>query len=130
MSEEKVHDLRADHGDDGVLLIVRKGNRYGTAVAGERVRVDKKELGNRSTMEACMTEDAYQRILDERAAKAAEREHPKKSGVAAAVDEGLARITREAEERAKRQAELEANAPPAAPESQPLGAQSKKPKKK
>ena len=111
-TEEVVHDHREGSGE-GVVLIVRQHNTYGRAKAGEKVRVDASEVNNRSTMEACMTLEAYEAHRKKAAAKKAEQ--PKPSALKAAVDEGLERIRQQAEERERKRAELEANAPPAPP---------------
>jgi hypothetical protein len=118
--EAKIHDLRSGGGSgDGVVLIVRKGNKYGPAHAGERVRVDACELQNRSTMEACMSEEDYEKYLADRAAKAKKAAEPKKTPISAAVDEGLERLAKAAQAKQLERAAREAEAPPAAPEARP-----------
>jgi hypothetical protein len=111
---DKIHDLRSGGDGDGVVLIVRRGNKYGPAHAGERVRVDASELRNRSTMEACMSEEDYAKFLAERAAKAKKAE-PKKSQLASLVDDGLQRLMRAAQDKQREREALEAEAPPATP---------------
>lgn len=112
--EETIHDMRDPNvGGEGVVLIVRQHNKYGSAHAGEKVRVDKAELSNRSTMEACITLADYEAHLAAKAAKKIEK--PKAPPVKAIVDEALERMRQQAVERERKKAELEANAPPAAP---------------
>lgn len=111
-TEETIHDMRDPQaGGEGVVLIVRQHNKYGPAHAGEKVRVDASELLNRSTMEACMTLESYEK---HRAAKAAKKsEAPKSSQLKATVDVELKRIQDQALERERKKAELAVQAPPA-----------------
>lgn len=118
MSEVKIHDYSSGSGES-VVLIVRKGNRYGAAVAGERVRVDKGELHNRSTMECCMSEEAYEEFLADKRAKAKEPARPYKSPIAAAVERDLERLEQAKAERKKREEALAEEAPPEPPIMQP-----------
>lgn len=111
MEAEKVHDERADTSSEGVVLIVRQHNRYGAAHAGERVRVDASELSNRSTMEACMTLEAYEAHRAKQAAKKADP--PKVSQLKATVDAELARIQEQALEKQRKREEAAKAAPPA-----------------
>lgn len=87
-TEGTVHDERGNPNEDGVVLVVRDGQRYGAALAGQRVRVNTKELKNKSTMAACMTpEELAERVAKLKAKLEAK---PKISQIAAAVLEGMA----------------------------------------
>lgn len=128
MSEPKTHDYRTDRREGaGARLVVRKGNKYGAAHAGEHVLVDEDETRNRSTMEACMSlEDfeAYQEAL--RKAERAKAQ-PKRSPIAELVDAGIQRIKEDALRRAKEQAAREESAPPPPSVPKPEGAASGEP---
>lgn len=124
--EPKVHDERADKGSAGVVVIVRKHNKYGAAHAGEHVRIDEQELMNRSTMEACMTLEAYEEHLAKQAEKKAEP--PKPSQLKASVDAELKRIQEQAEAKQRERERLAAEAPPATEPSHLEKAKGKKQK--
>lgn len=125
MSEETIHDLRERDGEAGVVLIVRQHNKYGTAHAGERVRVDESELQNRSTMEACMTLETYEKHQRERAAK--KPEPAKSTQLKATVDAELKRIQEQAlEKQRKREAAAATAPPPVTPSTPPTTAKAKK----
>ncbi len=101
------HDLRSAK-NGGVLLVVRPGNKYGSAQAGDEVVVDARELRNPSTMAACAPREVLERAAAERAAAeeklAAE---VKKGSVQTAIDAGLAKIQQDALDAAKARAETE-----------------------
>lgn len=110
----KVHDCTSGVGGKTVTLVVRQGNRYGSAGPGERVLVDAGETLNKSTMDACMLEEDYAAWLAERE-KAAKP--PEKPAMVRMVEEGLERIKQQAEAKAKAKAEAADEAPPPAPET-------------
>lgn len=91
-----MRDLRQNKKKQGVELIVRPGNKYGGARAGESVLVDESELLNSSTRSACMTLDEVDALESARESQRREvqrmREAAEKSDVKNMVDAGLERI--------------------------------------
>lgn len=99
------HDFRQNKGQPGVEMIVRPRNRYGSAVEGETVLVDAKELRCGSTRAACMTrEEAIElnRKLAE-AQKSAEKRQKLASrrSISAMINQGLMRLGKTSEELAE-----------------------------
>jgi hypothetical protein len=93
MKAQHKHDYRGDRSKDGVALVVRQGNKYGGALAGEEVLVDECELRNPSTMAACAPHDVLAKAAAEREAAAAKlAAEVKKASVQSAIDAGLAQM--------------------------------------
>ena len=68
--EKHKHDYRQGT-DPGIRLVVRAGNTYGSALAGEEILVDVSELRNPSTMSACAPREDLDRVAAEKAAEKA-----------------------------------------------------------
>jgi uncharacterized protein YbjQ (UPF0145 family) len=106
---KKQHDYTAQGAMQGVELVVRKGNKYGSALEGEHILVDASELRNTSTRSSCMTLEEYAQTLEEAKKKefAALEKQAKQSSTKAVVEAELARIAAlgAAQEKAKAEAE-------------------------
>lgn len=103
------HDFRSK-ADKGVELIVRPKNKYGIAMAGEIVIVDKEEMQNPSTRAACMTR-AEAKSLSDKVKKdraAAEEAKRSKRSIMNMIDSGLDRVSKAGIASAKKKAESEA----------------------
>ncbi len=92
--EGKIHDYRQTKAK-GVVLVVRKNNKYGAALPGERIRVDEKEATTSTMQSTCMPEKEYRQLLIEREKRV--QETPPPSPVKAMVDRDLAEIEAQAE---------------------------------
>lgn len=85
--------LVEERAPDTVILIVRPGGKYSDAKEGQLVKVAASELKSKSTMQACMTIEERDEIAAKKEARAAETAAPKKSGIVAIVEAGIARLT-------------------------------------
>lgn len=93
---DKIHDYRQDKSSDGVVLVVRTGNRYGGAHEGEFVRVDERETRNPSTISACYSVEEREE-LERRRREAEERAAARpKTGLGASVAAALEKASRDA----------------------------------
>ncbi len=94
MSDQKhPHDYRSRRDKPGAALVVRPGNKYGGAFAGEEILVDECELRNPSTMAACAPREVLDKAAAEREAARVRLEAERKKGsMQTAIDAGLAQL--------------------------------------